>query len=515
MASVYAPMKMLVRGKHVITDAEAKEAGILADGAVYVAEGVIAEVGDYQLLRDKYPDAPVKGDGDQLLMPGLVDGHCHGAGLSPFQKGIPYDFLENNVFDWAFGVSPDPELQAMVCAVRHLRNGCTTMNCITGGALERVEKLIAGFQRAGIRLAFSLLGADTNWLALDDTGFVETLPPDLREFVEPKVYADKQAYRDEYFDTFERLRSKYHAENTRILFGPALATTCTDDFLQQVKARADALGKLPIHIHSLQTPIQKAYALRQYGKSQIAHFEDIALLDENLTIGHAVFLTEADIALLASRRVSTTHHPNCNFVMRNGISPVYHLLKAGVNVALGIDDKGFNDDEDAITELRLVHRLHRLAGFDLAHTPALDAFDVLKMGTTNAARVCDYAGQVGAIRPGMRADLVLVDLQEMMNDPWMSPEMNIAEVLIHRAKGAHVHTVIVGGKVIVEDRRLLTVDVERLYDEVRTHMAQGLSAEGRAYAETLGRIKPYCQEWYRGWVDNVAFDPFYTLNSRK
>jgi 5-methylthioadenosine/S-adenosylhomocysteine deaminase len=507
-------MDMLVRGKYIIENAEAKEAGILTNGAVYVAEGIITEVNDYQLLKEKYPEAPVKGDGGQLLMPGLIDGHSHGSGLSPFQKGIPYDFLENNFFDWAFSINLDPELQAMVSAVRHLRNGCTTMNCNTGGTLERIEKLISGFQETGIRLAFSLSGADTNWLALDDSEFIKTLPPDLREFAEPEVYFDRKAYRDEFFDTFEHLYDEYHTESTRVIFGPALATMCTDGFLQQIKSRADELGKLQIHIHTLQTPIQKAYALRKHGKSQIAHFEDIEVLDENLTIGHAVFLTEPDIEFLASNQVSTTHHPNCNFVIRNGISPVYHLLKAGVNVALGIDDKGFNDDEDAITELRLIHRLHRVTGFDLANTPALDAFDVLEMGTTNAARVCGYEGEVGAIRPGMKADLILVDLQEMMNDPWMSPEMNIAEVFIHRAKGIHVNTVIVDGKVIVEDHKFLSVDVEQLYDEVRNQTARGLSAEQRAYAETLERIKPYCQEWYRDWVE-MAFDPFYIMNSRK
>ena len=288
-------MEMLVRGKYIIANAEEKEAGILTDGAVYVAEGVITEVNDYQLLKEKYPGVPVKGNGDQLLMPGLVDGHSHGSGLSPFQKGIPYDFLENNFFDWEFSINLDPELRAMVSAVRHLRSGCTTMNCNTGGTIETMGKLINGFQETGIRLALSLSGADTNWPALDDTEFIKTLPPDLREFAEPEVYFDKKAYREGYFDKFEQLYKKYNTERNKIIFGPALATMCTDGFLQQIKSRADELGKLQVHIHTLQTPIQKAYAFRKYGKSQIAHFEDIGLLDENLTLGHAVFLTEPDI----------------------------------------------------------------------------------------------------------------------------------------------------------------------------------------------------------------------------
>lgn len=504
---------MLVRGKFIITSSEEKEAGILTDSAVYVTEDIIREVDNYQLLKKKYPQAHVKGNGNQLLLPGLVDGHSHGAGLSPFQKGIPYDFLENNFFDWAFSMHLDPELRAMVSAVRHLRNGCTTMNCNTGGTIESVEKLIDGFQRTGIRLAFSLSGSDTNRLVLDDMAFIKTLPPHLREFLEPDVFFDKSTYQDEFFGVFEYLYNKYDTQSVRIIFGPSLATNCTDGFLQRIKSRADELGKLQIHIHTLQTPIQKEYALRKYGKSQIAHFGEIDVLDENLTIGHAVFITESDIELLAANQVSTTHHPNCNFVMRNGISPVYHLLKAGVNVALGIDDKGFNDDEDAITELRLIHRLHRATGFDLANTPTLDAFDVLEMGTTNAARVCGYGGEVGTIKPGMRADLILVDLQEMMNDPWMSPEMNIAEVFIHRAKGIHVNTVIVDGKVIVEDHKFLALDVEQLFDEVRNQMTRGLSAEQKTYAESLQQVKPFCQEWYRDSME-ISFDPLYILNSR-
>lgn len=504
----------IIKGQYLITDVTLKESGILTDGAVYVAEGKVVEIGDYHSLQKKYPEAMGIGDGKQLLMPGLVDAHSHGSGLSPFQQGIPYDFLENNFFDWSFGILPDPELCAMVSAVRHLRNGCTTVHCNAPGTIDRTEKLIDGFQKTGIRLAFSLSGTDMNNLALDNTAFLKTLPHDLQEFATPIVYNDQKAIREEYFHTFEHLYSKYHSERTRIIFGPALATRCSDEFLQQIKTRADELGKLQIHIHTLQTPVQKAYALKKYGKSQIAHFEDIGLLDQNLTLGHAVFLTAADIELLGSHRVSTTHHPNCNFLIRNGISPVYYLLKAGVNVALGIDDKGFNDDEDAFMELRLIHRLHRVAGFELSSTSILDAFDVLKIGTTNAARACLYDGEIGGITPGMKADLILVDLQDMLNDPWISPEMNIAEVVIHRAKGAHVNTVFVDGNMIMKDRKFLHLDVKHFYGELGKQMSKGLSAEQKKYADTLQQIKPYCQQWYKDWLNNIEWEPFYRLNSQ-
>jgi 5-methylthioadenosine/S-adenosylhomocysteine deaminase len=512
-------MDILARGKYVITDANDGEKGILKDGAVYFSEGKVVEVGDYTILKEKYPNAIIKGNGKQLLMPGLIDGHSHGWGLSAIQRGISYDFLENALIDWAFMVNIDPDLNAMMSAIRHLRNGCTTMHHNNWGEAPNLEELavkaIENYQKVGIRVAYSPGVRNMNTLALDDTKFFETLPPDLQAFARPMVYYDKKAVEDDFFNVFEKIYSRYNGEETRIILGPSWVQGCDDGFLQHVKERADNLGKIQIHIHTLQTPVQKAYGLKKYGKSLLAHLDDIGLVDENLTLGHAVYLSETDIELLAEKRASTTHHPSCNLAVRNGISPVYYLYKAGVNVSLGLDDKCINDDEDAIMELRMIHRLHRMSGYDLANTPVLNAFDILKMGTTNAARVCGFDGEIGALKKGMKADAILVDLEEIMEDPWTSTDLNMAEIFIHRAKGAHVNTVIVGGKVVMEDRKFLTVDVKLLYDEVRKQVQKGISLEQREFANELQKIKPYYHKWYKGWEDIIEWKPFYLLNSRK
>jgi len=511
-------MDIIIRGKYVITDASAGENGILTDGAAYLSGGKVTEVTDYESLKKKYPQATVLGNGLQLLMPGLIDGHSHGRGLTHIQGGITFDFLENALIDWAGVVNIDPELNAMMSAVRHLRNGCTTMHHNHTGEApdigENAEKAIKGYRRVGIRFAFSPGGRNLNRLAYDDTRFFATLPADLQEFCRPMVYYDREAFIDGYFELFESLYSRYNGNNTRIIFGPTWAHGSTDGFLKRIKARADELGKIQIHIHTLQTPLQKAYGLKKYGKSLVAHLDDLGMVDENLTLGHAVYVNESDIELLASKRASVTHHPSCNFAVRNGISPVYYLHKAGVNISLGIDDKGINDDEDAIMELRMIHRLHRVSGFNLANTPVLDAFDILKMGTTNAARVCGFEGELGALKPGMKADAILVDLDEIMEDPCMSPNLNIAEIFIHRAKGNHVNTVIVGGEIIMENRKFLTVDLDQLYKEIRRQVARGISPQQRQFAETLQRIKPYYHKWYEGW-GKFDFSPFYVMNSRK
>jgi 5-methylthioadenosine/S-adenosylhomocysteine deaminase len=512
------PMDILARGKYVITDPRDGEDGVLTDGACYLSGGKVVEVGGYTRLKQKYPHAVVKGNGRQLLMPGLVDGHSHGWGLTGIQRGVDYDFLENALIDWAGMIDLDPELSAMMSGLRHLRNGCTTVHHNHWGEVPNVgdlsERTIRGYQQIGIRLAYSLGMRNENALAYGDAAFLATLPPDLQQTFRPMVDRDKEAAVDEYFAAFEHLYGRHNGSDTRILFGPSWVQGSTDGFLQRVKARADQLGKIQIHIHTLQTPHQKAYGLRKYGKSLVSHLDDLGLVDDNLTLGHAVWVNESDIALLASRGSSVTHHPSCNLAVRNGISPVYYLHKAGVNVALGIDDKGINDDDDAIMELRMIYFLHRAPGFDLGHTPALDGFDVLKMGTTNAARVCGFEGELGALQPGMKADVIFVDLEEIMDDPWMSPNLNIGEIFIHRAKGAHVNTAIVAGKVVMEGRHFLTIDVDELYAEVRKQAGKPIPAAQRRLAQALQRMKPYYHKWYEGW-EKLDSDPFYVMNSRK
>src|SRR5512132_3741471 len=123
-----ARMDMLVRGRHVITDPAVGDPGVLEDGAVLVSGSRIAAVGAWAALRRRDPRARVVGNGRQLLMPGLVDAHSHGRALSPIQKGVLNDYLENNLFDWAVMRPFDPELTAALGVVRHVRSGCTTIH---------------------------------------------------------------------------------------------------------------------------------------------------------------------------------------------------------------------------------------------------------------------------------------------------------------------------------------------------------------------------------------------------
>ena len=506
---------LILRGRYLLTDARQGPAGVLEDGAIRIADGLIAEVGGFAALRARHPDATVKGNGRQLLMPGLIDAHCHGRGLSPIQKGVPHDYLENALFDWAVMPVLPPELCAGVTAVRHLRGGCTTVHhngFDTDGphAAEAAERAIATYHEAGIRLAFSPGIRNANKLALDEPGFLATLPADLQAWA--RARATDAAAAEAYFALFERLHGRFDGADTRILLSPSWAHGATDDFLTRAKALADRLGT-EIHMHLLQTPIQKAYGLRAHGKPTLEWLDGLGLVDRNVTFGHAIHVTERDIDLLGRRGASVTTHPSCNLNMRNGLAPIWHMVQAGVNVAMGMDDKTINDDEDAVMELRMIHKLHRTPDFDLAK-PALDAYTVVGMGTLNAARVCGFGGRLGALAPGMKADAILIDLETVLEDPWLDPQFDIVEAFLHRARGSDVNTVVVGGALVIDDRTWRTIDVAALYAEVRKAVASGIGAEQRRTAEMLQRLKRHAHAWYAGWSEPMLSAPFYVWNSR-
>jgi 5-methylthioadenosine/S-adenosylhomocysteine deaminase len=509
--------ELILRGRYLLTDPRRGPAGVIEDGAIRVVGGSIAEVGTAAELQGRHPAVPVRGNGKQLLMPGLIDAHCHGRGLSPIQKGVRHDYLENALFDWAVMPVLPPELTAGLTAVRHLRGGCTTVHH-NGfdddgpNAAAHAERAIEAYRASGIRLSFSPGIRNANKLALDEAGFLASLPADLRAWATGRATGDGAALAEAYFDLFERLHRRFNGPETRILLSPSWAHGATDAFLQRVKQTADRLAS-QIHIHLLQTPIQKAYGLRAHGKPTLDWLDGLGLVDRNVTFGHAIHVTARDIDLLARRGASVTTHPSCNLNMRNGLAPIWHMVAAGVNVAMGMDDKTINDDEDAIMELRMIHKLHRTPDFDLAK-PALDAYAVLAMGTVNAARVCGFEGELGALAPGLKADAVLVDLEGVLEDPWLDPDFDIVEACLHRARGADVNTVMVGGRLVIDDRAWRTLDVRALYDEVRKVAAKGIGAEQRRSAEMLARLKPYAQAWYTGWSEPMLTSPYYVWNSR-
>jgi cytosine/adenosine deaminase-related metal-dependent hydrolase len=511
---------LLLRGGWVLTDPA--KGIVLRDGAVRIVGNFVAEVGDAADLMRRYPGAEVLGGPDDILMPGLIDAHSHGRGLSPIQKGVTYDYLENAFLDWTAMAYLPNELCAALSAVRHLRYGATTIHH-TGWndegprATEEARKAIRAYAASGIRLAYSPAVRNRNKFCVDEQGFLATLPPDLADYVRPLTSYDADAIEAGYMAQFTALFEEFNGPMSRVFHGPSWAHGTTEKFFARIRDDAAARGGIPIHIHTLQTPHQRAHGLKAHGKSLVAYLDDLGLLTPSTTLGHAVWLSEADIALLAARGAGTTHHASCNLHVRNGISPVQPMVRAGVRVAMGIDDKSINDDDDPFMELRLISLLARVPGFDLAATDQLTATDVLAMGTVNAAVSLGLGGTLGRLEPGQLADAVLLDTAEMRHDPWTSDRLAIPDLILLRAKGSHTRHVVVDGRVVLRDRRLTMVDEHALYAEIRGWLAKHADAAADpAKVAMIARIKPHFHAWHAAMLEHLDVTlPHYLMNGAR
>jgi 5-methylthioadenosine/S-adenosylhomocysteine deaminase len=270
-----------------------------------------------------------------------------------------------------------------------------------------------------------------------------------------------------------------------------------------------------IHIHILQTQLQKLYGLKKYGKSLMEHLYELDFLGRNVTCGHCVWLSDKDIELLSETGTSVTHHASCNLRVRNGIAPVFALLDKGVVVGIGMDDKELGDDKDFIEEMRMVSKLHRLPShqLDSRHLLPVDCF---RMGTQYGSEVLGFSDLVGTLRPGKQADVVLLDMKRM-SEPFVYSDHNVIDLLIYRGRCIDVDTVLVGGEVLLRDRKLTRIDRQEVIRKLQESISERYVEEFARYrGSTAGlreEIAAYFAPWYEE-MERIEKAPYYFMNNR-
>lgn len=503
----------LVRGRWVLAGE-----GVLSDAAVRIADGAIAEIGDWAELRARYPTAEVVGSDRHAVIPGLINAHHHSSAVSVLQQGIPDLILEAWLVTLSLARDADPRLATLLSAARLLRSGVTSVVDVHSdrGTPEAYDAnaraALAGYDSAGLRVAFAI-GVITQCFLVagkgEDERFLAGLPDeDLRRFAASRIPPAGSLDEEGFFGVFDDLRECYR-DHPRIdlWFAPPGPQWVSDGFMSRVAEAAERYDT-GIQTHVTESLYEMLHGPRQYGKPTLHHLHELGVLGPRFSIAHGVWLTEGEIDLLAETGAALCHNPSSNLRLRAGIAPLNALLGRGVTVALGMDGTTLNDDEDFFTEMRLAVRLHRTPRFD---GPVPAPAQIFQMATTGGARLLRREARLGRIAPGHAADLVLVDL-ERLTWPWVAPEADPRDLLLMRARAGDVDTVIVGGEVVLRDGRPTRFDLEEVGREARAVLdSAGRSPEQAALVE---RLLPHIEAYYRGW-DIPELVPYTVYNSRR
>ena len=216
-----------------------------------------------------------------------------------------------------------------------------------------------------------------------------------------------------------------------------------------------------MHIHVLETRVQRVTGTRLYGKSLIKLMADLDALHEKTSIAHAIWIDEEDIELIAGRGASVAHNPVCNLRIGSGVAPLRGLLRAGVNVALGTDGISSNDSCRLFDVMKAAGIIHTISTDDYDEWPT--AYEILWAATRGGARAVGLDDQIGSIEPGKKADLVALDLCTSA----FVPLNDVANQLVYAENGSSVRLVMVDGEVVVEDGRCTKIDEPAVLREAR------------------------------------------------
>ena len=489
----------------------------IANGAVAVAGDRIEAVGSYADLSARYPGVQVIGGDDFLLIPGLINAHSHGKGLTDYQRGA----IDNTLETWRFDtynkfVPVSTYDDSAYSAARLLKSGVTaTMHNHPlpdpTDFATKFEDALRAYRDAGMRVLFCpSITNDNPFIYGDNAAFLAGLSEGTRRILTSPLPPGALTA-DNYVGVVADLHATHMTRCAGSVSVPWLPSGVLRRYLQDIQREADRLGAM-IHIHALQTIFQKYYGLKFLGKSLMAYMNDLGLLGRNLVIGHCVFPTESDISLLVSTDTGVTHHPSCNLRVRNGIAPAYHMLQAGVRVGLGLDGKSINDDDDFIQEMKMCFLLHRVPSLEL-DSPHLSARQVFRMATETGSTLLGYGNELGRLERGRKADLVLLNYREMCR-PFVHPSHDPIETLLYRGQGRHVHTVMVNGRVVVEHGRLLTLDEDAIGNRLAAAASRPRSDKQNDMVRAMDEVKTHVVHYFRGWTEDMECAPFFNLNSR-
>ena len=420
---------------------------IYDDGVVVVKGDTIVAVGQRRELEGKYLASQTIDARGRLVLPGFINGHTH-VPMTLF-RGLHDDVTLN---DWLYKYIFPAEKKNVdeqfvrwgtrLAAAEQIRGGVTTF-----ADMYYFEDAVAEETKAaGMR---GVLGET----------FIDFPAPDNKSEVEMLTYTEK-------FLTKWQGDPLIHAA-----VAPHSIYTCSQKTLQDAAALARKYHA-PILIHTAEMKKEWDDSQKQNGMSPVQYLDKIGVLGPDVVSAHCIYVDEADRKTLAQRQVGCVHNPSSNMMLASGVAPVAEMRAAGVAVGLGTDGPaGSNNDLDLMEEMDLAAKLAKITKMDPL---ALNAKAVVEMATIDGARALHMEKEIGSLEAGKKADLIVISLDE----PDAVPMYDIYAQLAYALKGSDVETVVIGGRVVMRDRKVLTVQEAEAIAKAREYKQKVASSLG-------------------------------------
>ena len=366
---------------------------------------------------------------NKLVMPGLINTHTHLAmsifrGYKDDRKLM--DWLENAIFPVEDKLEPDDIYwNSYLSCLEMIKSGTTTFNDMYFG----MNKTIEVAEQSGLRAVVA-------WSMTDDS---------IRDKVEKTR---------EYF-------KKYNYEGSRIkVYVSAHAPySCNPDTIKLCVDLAKELGT-GIHIHLSETLDEEDTMAERYGKRSAEYLNELHVFDVPVVLAHGVYLNESDLEILKNIKGGISHNPISNCKLSSGICDVINLRKNGINVGLGTDGIGSTSTLDMFEEMKTAAYLQKVNKME---PTVITAYDILKMATIEGAKVLGLDDEIGTIEVGKKADMIFIKTDKLH----LCPENDLCANLVYSANGADVDTVIIDGKIVMQNRKMKYTDEKEIMRNIK------------------------------------------------
>ncbi|MEN6318577.1 MAG: amidohydrolase [Syntrophaceae bacterium] len=424
--------RMISGGRIVAMD---EEGTVIKSGTIAINGENIVAVGEKSDIENKYISPDIINAEGFLVMPGLINCHTH-APMTYF-RGLADDlelmeWLNNYIFpaEAMFVNKEFSYLGSLLACAEMIKSGTTTF-C---DMYIFEDDIAQAAKKAGMRC---LLGEV------------------LFDFPSPNFKTPQEG-----LQYTEMLINKWEKDPlVNIVVEPHTLYTCSETLIRDSKILADRYG-VPIAMHYLETRSEREQLTEKYGKNPTLFLKDIGYLTERFIAFHCVWMEKEDMLMFADNGCSAVHNPESNMKLASGVAPVPEMLAAGVTTGLGTDGCASNNNLDMFQEMDTAAKLHKVTRLD---PTVMDAKTVVRMATCEGAKVLGMDNLVGSLIVGKKADIILINLRK----PHLTPLYNEYSHIVYAVNSADVDTVLINGRVVMKNRKLLTMEENEIMEMVQ------------------------------------------------